>query len=239
MVRCWRPERHEHEDRTPSVSIWPKKNLVRCFGCNETFSTIDLVMSVLGLATYRALLWLDERFHLPHVPVPKGKHLSRPAPAPFRVGVNGRLEPLVCSGFYAQLTNPEIRLLDTLNAFEGGEPVRLSYLTLKRYSGIKQNRTLIRALKDLANLHALEIIRGRGGRGLSEPSSYRLTLEDSRFLATIWKCQQRVQSEIDLQREMRDKRRALLSLSPRGRVKLLQESERMARRYYRYKPVVQ
>ena len=103
MARCWRPQNHEHEDRTPSVGVWSRKNKAKCFVCDaRPLSTVDLVMSVLGLDTYKALLWLDKHFPLPQVP--KGKHLVKrtQGSCSVRVGITGnRLEWLVRSGFFA------------------------------------------------------------------------------------------------------------------------------------------
>src|SRR5712691_4768961 len=74
MVRCWRPERHQHEDRTPSVGLHIRRNTARCFVCDpRSLSTIDLVMSVQGASVKSAARWIAERFQVPGLP--KGKHL--------------------------------------------------------------------------------------------------------------------------------------------------------------------
>lgn len=52
MVRCWRPEKHQHGDRTPSVGIDRRRNRVRCFVCDgRAYSGIDLVEKVMGYDT--------------------------------------------------------------------------------------------------------------------------------------------------------------------------------------------
>src|ERR1700719_5318787 len=62
-IRCWRPERHQHDDRTPSVGIDRQRNRVRCFVCDvRAYSAIDLVQEVKGLDTRGAIQWIAARF---------------------------------------------------------------------------------------------------------------------------------------------------------------------------------
>jgi hypothetical protein len=212
MIRCWRPENHQHADRTPSVGIELRANRVKCFGCGgRRLSPVDLVMSVLGLDTFGALLWLDDLFDIPRIP--KGKNLAfRSKNArPHRVGVSGSpLEAIIRSGLYADMSQSEIRLLDTLTAFARPDTgiARLSYAGLRTYSGIRKDSTVSNALKRLENMHAVEIIRGRGGDGLAMCNAYRLTLEDSRFVALMNECQASVGDEIEAQRRLRARLRA-------------------------------
>jgi hypothetical protein len=50
MWRCWRTENHNHGDRTPSMSIVPGHNRVKCFVCDRrSLSTVQLVMDHEGL----------------------------------------------------------------------------------------------------------------------------------------------------------------------------------------------
>ena len=215
MVRCWRPDHHQHGDRTPSASVWHRKNKVRCHVCDaRALSTVDLVMSVLGLDTYHALLWLDQHFQLPSVL--KGKHLvERVHAGSFgRVGVTAnRLEPLIRSGLFAAMSHAEVRLLTVLDAFAGheAESCSISYAGLRRYSGLRKDSTVAKAVRCLANMHAITVTKGRGGHGLNTCNRYTLTLEDSRFLALLSDCHKQTREEIEAQRQLRAERRARLS----------------------------
>lgn len=211
MIRCWRPENHQCGDRTPSVGIQLRANRVKCFVCDgKRLSTVDLVMSVLGLDTFSALLWLDARFDIPRIPRGKNLGCKSKCVRPYRVGVSGsRLEAIIRSGLYAEMSQSEIRLLDTLAVFADPDAgtARLSYMGLRTYSGIKKDWTISKALKRLANMHALEVIRGRGGDGLATCNVYRLTLEDSRFVTLMNECQASTHGEIEAQRFLREQAR--------------------------------
>ena len=215
MIRCWRPDAHQHGDRTPSAGIHHQRNRVKCFCCDaRSLSTVDLVGSVLGLDTFPALLWLNERFQLPRTQ--KGKHLVRRGQyaSPGRVGVSAnRLEPLVRSGLYAAMSEAEIRTLTALDIFADREADRctLSYAALRRFCGIQKDRTIAKALRKLENMGAIQRIRGRGGNGLNVCNTYRLTLEDARFLHLLRHCQEETQREISVEREARAIRRSSLS----------------------------
>jgi hypothetical protein len=214
MLRCWRPENHQYGDRTPSVGIWRRRNKARCFLCDpKPLSPVDLVMSVLGVDVYTALLWLDARFGLPRIP--KGKHLARRQRVHGRVGVNGRLEPVVLSGLFAAMTHAEAKLLVVLDALADSQThtVTISYRGLGRYAGLAKDSSVSKGLKRLANLHAIEILKGRGGRGLAECSRYRLTLEDERFLRHLRACHAATREQVDAQRRIRAERRAHLKVS--------------------------
>lgn len=213
MIRCWRPEKHQNGDRTPSVGIELKRNRVKCFVCDaRRLSPIDLVQSVLHLDTYAALLWMDTKFGLPRIP--KGKHLSRHLHSGFgeRIGVNGRLEPLIHAGLLADLTHAEVRLLQVFDAF--CDPLthrcKISYAGLKRFSGIAKDSTISNALKRLRNLHIIDVQRGFGGHGIPSCSTYTLTLEHSDFLRLLQTCCSATREEIGIERELRAARRRSL-----------------------------
>jgi hypothetical protein len=212
MLRCWRPENHQHADRTPSVGIWRRRNKARCFLCDpKPLSPVDLVMSLLNVDAYAALLWLDARFGLPRIP--KGKHLARRQRVHGRVGVNGRLEAVVRSGLFAGMSHAEIRLLAVLDAFADPQTdtVTISYRGLGRYAGLAKDSSVSKGLKRLANLHAVEVVQqGCGGRGPAQCSSYRLTLEHSDFLRHLRACHAATREQVDAQRRIRAERRARL-----------------------------
>lgn len=219
MARCWRPDNHQHGDRTPSVGIWRRRNKAKCFVCDaRLLSTIDLVMSVLGHSTYEALRWLDKIFQLPRVP--KGKHLvKRSQESPFRVGVTGnRLEPLVRSGLFGAMSHAEVRLLNVLDIFADPQmdSCSLSYAALRRFSGLRKDSTVAKAVRRLENMGTIAVARGRGGNGLSRCNTYKLTLEDSRFLALLRDCFNTTREKIEVQRQIRAERRSRLSWKANG-----------------------
>jgi hypothetical protein len=212
MIRCWRPENHQFGDRTPSVGIQTRANRVKCFVCpGKRLSTVDLVMSVQGLSIYEALLWLDAHFYIPRVP--KGKKLalrSKGIPS-CRVGISGsRLEPVIRSGIFAEMSHAQTRILITLDGLADRETdsTMISYAGLRNCSGVRKDSTISNALKGLENMHAIEIIRGRGGDGLATCNTYRLTPEDSRFVSLMNECQVSTRDAIEAQRVLRAQLRA-------------------------------
>jgi DNA primase len=61
-ARCFRPERHKHNDRSPSLSFDLKRNTFKCFVCRDVGgSVIDLVMQVKGVNFREAVEYLAER----------------------------------------------------------------------------------------------------------------------------------------------------------------------------------
>lgn len=214
MWRCWRPNNHKHADHTPSVSVWRRKNRVRCFNCDgRTLSTVDVVQSVRRLDVFAALLWLDENFGpLPRIEKKRrnqdsSSHWYGPA------GKGGRLEAVILSGLLAELSNNEARLLFVLDSFCDVEANRctMSYRALQRYSGIRGDRHLAAAIRGLRRIHLLEVERGSGGRGRSQCSGYSLTVEHVDFLALVRATHAQTTSEIEIERLSRAQRRKRLS----------------------------
>jgi hypothetical protein len=226
QIRCWRPEKHEHGDRTPSVGIDRRRNRAKCFRCDaKQLSTVDLVQSVLGLDTYRALLWLDEHFEISRIQ-PEARR-KRPD-TPLRVGVSGScFELAVYSGLFAEMNAAEVRLLLVLDVFTDRLTgvAFLSYRGLRRYAGIGSDATLCRSLRRLKNLGAVEIIRGRGGDGLPTCNGYRLTLGDASFVAFANDCLASFRREIETERQLR-------AQSRRQRVLTLHQARREAKHVF-------
>ena len=62
QARCFRPERHKHNDRSPSLSFDVRRNTFKCFVCRDIGgSVIDLVMQVKGVPFREAAECLAER----------------------------------------------------------------------------------------------------------------------------------------------------------------------------------
>jgi hypothetical protein len=100
-IHCWRPDRHQHRDRTASVGIRATNNTAKCFGCGHgPIGPIDLVMDVLGMSSPAdAALWIAERFPVPSIPA------RRPVPSlarAYRVGYERGLGLLVRSGLWVR-----------------------------------------------------------------------------------------------------------------------------------------
>ena len=217
MLRCWRPEAHQHGDRTPSVGIQRRANRAKCFVCDpKRLSTIDLVQSVLGIDTFDALCWLDHEFG-PLPRIAKGTHLMRRERASWRgpVGLGGRLEPLVRSGLLAELSDSQTRLLVVFDTFcdHHTHDCTISYAALRRFAGISKDDTVSKALRGLEQLHVIAIDRGRGGHGLSQCSRYMLTLEHTALLAILRGYTENTRAEIDAERRLRAERRKRLVTS--------------------------
>lgn len=186
-ARCWRPENHRNGDADPSLRFLEGKNRVRCFVCDMRggHSNVDLAMGVLGVGLREAVLWIAEQFAVPNVK--RGRPVgSRPAElAPYRVGVQGsELEVLVRSGVFGRLTAAERSILVTLAIFRDPETslTRISYAAIARYAGVASRTTISAALKQLARLRAIEVHRGARVGITRECNTYRVTLEDPKFL---------------------------------------------------------
>lgn len=53
-----------HNEKTPSFSILPEKNIFNCFGCGEKGDVIQLVSKILKIRPIEAAQYLNEQFHL-------------------------------------------------------------------------------------------------------------------------------------------------------------------------------
>jgi hypothetical protein len=148
-------------------------------------SNIDLVMGVLGVSAGEAVHWVAERFAVPNVKPgrPVGKRDAQPVP--YRVGVLGsEFVVLVRSGMFGRLPAPERSILVALAHFRDPDSglAQLSYAAIQRYAGVASRATVARALRRLARLRAIEIHRGLRVGITRKCSSYRLTIEDPKFL---------------------------------------------------------
>ena len=53
-----------HEDRTPSFSVSPAKNICKCFSCGEGGTPIHFVMKHEQLTYYEALKYLAKKYNI-------------------------------------------------------------------------------------------------------------------------------------------------------------------------------
>ena len=219
MVRCWRPENHEHGDRTPSVGLNLRKNAARCFVCDvHQLSTIDLAMNVLGIGLLPAVQWIAERFPVPTIQ--KGKHAETRSRWPERVRIGlsaSTLEFIVRSGVWASLTPAQRSLLPVLDSFAdpGTRIATISYRGLMRYGGIGSQSTIAVAFRHFKRLHLIEIQKNTRD-GLCGCNSYRLTFDDAEFLQFANELRGRQREEIELERKLRAKARIFRRGTPRA-----------------------
>jgi hypothetical protein len=160
-IHCWRGELHKNGDRTASVGIRNVNNTVKCFGCGlGPFGPADLVRSVLDIESVGdAARWISERFHVPELP--RGKHLDQPARRRFQFGTESAIGLLVHSGLWARLKPGTRALAPVLLEFadrEQGKQVyhlQISYLAIRRYSGISSPNSIKAGLRELESIHWL------------------------------------------------------------------------------------
>lgn len=183
MIHCWRPERHENGDRTPSVSIHKSTNRLLCFGCgSKSLSVVDVVMDVLSTDVAGAVRWLRDHFELKYIST--GRHLKDShAIPPYKIGYEQPIELLVKSGLWANLEPPTQRIVPVLLYFaeRGKQPntleVRLSYRAIQRYSGVRSFETISKALRQLEEIGWLNKVSQRKPdvSPLREVNTYILT----------------------------------------------------------------
>jgi hypothetical protein len=209
-AKCWRAENHIRGDVNPSLHLYEKKNRVRCFVCDDVggLSCIDLVMGVLNLDFVSAVRWIAERFTVRSVRrgQPIGKRSAELFPLPFRVGVSASpYEILVRSGLFGVLKPAERSVLTCLHEFRDQETgvTRMSYRAIMRYSGVRAWSTMSSALKTLAKIHAIQVSQGPWIGRVRECSTYRVTLEDEKFLALCNETYSKARGEVTREREFR------------------------------------
>jgi hypothetical protein len=183
MTRCFRPEKHKHGDRTPSLGFI--KNRYMCFACDDrTHSNVDLVMAVKECDLRQAVRWFDDRY--PGIPRTKVKLLPRLS---FRAGVDELRNPddLVRAGLVPHLTDSSLRVFVVLAAFRDGNDVaEVTYETIMLRSGIGSKSTVSTAIKQLVGLsilmHRRRWSRRRHGR---DSNQYIFTFDDPRLFGVL------------------------------------------------------
>ena len=53
-----------HNEKTPSFTVSPAKNLWKCFGCGKGGKPVHFIMEHEQLSYYDALRWLAKRYHI-------------------------------------------------------------------------------------------------------------------------------------------------------------------------------
>jgi hypothetical protein len=221
MIHCWHPERHQHRDRTPSVSIRRRNNTIKCFGCGtRPMTVVDLVMDARGFSVADAARWLDQNFAVRRIP-PR-KHLAEAGSRrPYLVGMEQPLELLVQSGIWARLSVPAQRIVPVLLSFAESAglerfEVTISYRGLTRYSGLKSFSAVSKGLEELSEIGWLQRA-GNAARGLllRETGRYVVTpfADAVRDLGNTLSLEEResIQAERELRNEQRRERRSLIA----------------------------
>ena len=221
-AKCWRPEGHRNGDANPSLHFYERKNRVRCYVCDMRggHSCLDLVMGVLGAGFGEAIHWICKRFVVPNVKPGRPVGSRPPELAPYRVGVSGsEFEVLVRSGVFGLLTAGERSILVTLAVFRDSETglTKISYAAIARYSGVASRSSISRALRQLARMRAIEVHRGARGGITRECNTYRVTLDDPKFLQLCNEVYRLTRDQVAQERQhradLRKQRRASQSLS--------------------------
>ena len=204
---------HQHSDRTPSVGLQERRNVARCFVCDQrALSPIDLVMSVLSLDLRAAVKWITARYDVPTAP--RGKHIQHRNrwPERFRIGAGAfPFDTLIRSGIWASLTPSQRSILPVLQTFAGNgstdSTVTISYRGLMRYAGVGSHSTVATALKRFQALHLVHVQKGADNGGLRACNRYRLTFDEPAFLASANKELEKLRNEIALERQLRSSAR--------------------------------
>jgi hypothetical protein len=118
------------------------------------------------------------------------------------------MENFVRSGLPAELSGAQAKILQVLVGFADrtGE-VTISYVGIAQYAGVASFSTVRKALLRFQQLHLLEI-SPKVSCGFRECSSYRLTVDDPKFLEIIRERSDRTQELVTEQRAMRQAKRA-------------------------------
>jgi len=205
-ARCWRSQSHRNGDANPSVGFQKQQNRGRCFVCDpHSWSTIDLVMSVLGCELPEAISWFTERYPVP--PLSKGAHVAkREAWTPrFRSGdTRTVVEMLVRSGIWSTLSHAERSLLPALTTFADQDSgiATISYGGLMQYSGVGSSATIAKALRHFEQMKFLRVVRAAAGP-LRRVSQYHFDFDDPDFQAMVSKVYQQQRAEIELEKQLR------------------------------------
>jgi hypothetical protein len=221
-ARCWRPERHANRDAHPSLCFSQRRNRVRCMVCDMRggHSCVDLVAGVLGIDTGSALRWIAERFTVPKIKAGRSLGKGTKEPAPYRIGSHASpFEVLVRSGMFGELPAAERSILVTLETFKDPESgaTCLSYQAIQRYAGVSSRTTVSKALKQLQQIRAIQISRGARIGITRACSTYRVTLEDEKFLSRCHQIfssdRERIAKEREYRKTLRAPRRAETAIS--------------------------
>jgi len=210
-AHCWRTERHQNGDRTPSISL--RKNKATCYVCDShPLSCIDLVMAHQQCDLLSAVNWICARFDVPSIS--KGKKLIRSER--WHLGRFGAsrfpLEETIRSGLWATFSDAERAVLPVLCCFADASTgeAEISYRGIARYSGKSTNNTIAAVISRLENLGLLKVTRARDG-SFRKCGRYSLDWHDEHFQDAVRSCLEAMKAERDSEIILRGQRRLLKS----------------------------
>jgi len=200
-AHCWRTDRHQNGDRSPSISIW--QNKVKCHVCDGgSMSVIDLVIKYRGCSLREAVAWICGQWTVPTIP--KNQKLSRPERwkgSP--VGLSSfPLEDLVRSGFWGSLDDAGRAVLPVLFCFAEKGVTAISYRGLSRYSGKASDSTIAKVLRRFEQIGLLKALPKTIGN-FREVKRYFITLDNSEFQALLHGIHERTKVDRDGERLLR------------------------------------
>jgi DNA-binding HxlR family transcriptional regulator len=233
-IHCWHPDRHHNADRTPSVAIQLVTNKIKCFGSGcgiGPLGPIDSVIDVLGCGSpAEAAAWLAKHFDVPTIP--KGKHLNEPPRRIVMAGFEGAIGLLVQSGIWARLSEATKAIVPVMHHFgereEGSTTYRLkmSYRAISRYGGIKSHNAIIKAIRELEEIHWLERLPSKSNSAIQPVRVYRLTPESDELMEAANAMAKQMRGEIETEREIRAQKKE------ERRRQLAQQKKKAASVYY-------
>lgn len=69
-----------HDERTPSFSISPSKNIYKCFGCGKSGDSTTFIMEHEHLSYIEAIRWLANRYNITIEEEKMNKEYTKPIP---------------------------------------------------------------------------------------------------------------------------------------------------------------
>jgi hypothetical protein len=154
---CFR--HHPFGKRKRSLSVHHQSNTIRCFTCDDrSMSPIDLVAKVNGCGVGAAILWIGERF--PGVPTVELRLKRRSKTYVRRQTQTLTVDTLVRSPGWAALSLAAKAVITAILArtpAAGSEQysLRCSYEALRKWTGVRSEATIARALRELTNAQAI------------------------------------------------------------------------------------
>ena len=109
-----------HNEKTPSFTVSPAKNIFKCFGCGESGSSVDFLMKHEHFNFPQAVKWLADKYNI---------HIEEEEQTPEQIAAENEREGLFAiSKFAAEFFNK------TLNETDKGRAIGLSYFNERGYS---------------------------------------------------------------------------------------------------------
>ena len=169
-----------HDDKHPSARIFLKKNLLHCFVCNKSWSTIDLVMHFQSCEVYDAIVWIGDAFCLPLRDsrirfVNKGR-----TDFAMKRYVAGKdrpvLEQFIMAPAYADLSTASAKVGVWLLAHMEDNLITISQRELKKSTGCGRFETITDAIQELVDIGLLATQKHGSGK-----TDYRATPLSRKF----------------------------------------------------------